>query len=327
VAIGYVGIQGVWTAIAWTSEDGDRWDLAPIDDAPGSFAVSVAVAAGGGEGHRIVAVGRSGGAPVAWDTTDGRTWTRRTVPTLGDGSTWERMVTVLSTDSGYIAGGSAGPELGDRHARFWRSADGVAWEPVPDDPGFAGAEVVSIVARGGGFVAVGRLGTGQRGSGSIAWVSGDGIRWQRIESPALASGLVAALDGARDGSLVAVGSDLDERAALAWRSADGKTWDLAPSEDSRLYHGDKIRMTDVSVLPGGGYVAVGNYVGLQYGTATSWTSADGVTWRRAPGHPALEQGEMLAVTVARSELIAVGSFGAPDNYIPTIWRSALPAGA
>ena len=326
VGVGYVGIEGVWTAIAWTSTDGNRWDLAPIDDSSGSFAVSVAAAPAGDEGGRIVAVGRSGGVPVAWDTVDGQAWTRQTIPTFGDGSTWERMVTVLATGSGFIAGGSAGPELGDRHARFWRSADGIAWEPIPDDPGFAGAEVVSIVAQGSGFVAVGRLGTGQRASGSVAWVSGDGDRWQRIEAPALASGLVAAVTEARDGSFVAVGSDLDERAALVWRSGDGTTWDLAPSEASRLYNGDKIRMTDVSVTPGGGLVAVGNYVGLQYGTATSWTSTDGVTWRRAPGYPALEQGEMLAVTVGRSAMTAVGSFGAPDNYIPTIWRSQLPAG-
>jgi hypothetical protein len=324
VAVGYVGVRGSWTAISWTSADGDRWSLGSIDDAPGSFAVSLAVAAGAG--GRIVAGGRSGGEPAAWVSPDGRAWTRSTVPTLSGGSTWERIVTVLATDDGLLAGGSAGPELGERHARFWRSADGTTWEPVPDDPDFGGAEVVSIVARDGGFVALGRLGTGQRGFGSIAWVSGDGNHWQRIDSAALASGLAADVATAPDGSLVAVGSDLDERAALVWRSADGTAWDLAPGEDSRLYNGDKIRMTDVEPLPGGGFVAVGNYVSLQYGTATSWTSADGLSWRRAPRHPALEQGEMLSVAVGRSQLVSVGSFGAPDNYIPTIWRGPLANG-
>lgn len=324
VAVGYVAIRGTWTAVAWTSTDGDRWDLSTIDAAPGSFAV--ALADGPGANGRIAAAGRSGSAPVVWDSVDGRRWTRRTVPTLGSGSTWERIVTLLATDSGFIAGGSAGPELGDRRARFWRSVDGVTWQPSPDDPDFAGAEVVSIAAREGGFVALGRLGTGQRGSGSIAWVSDDGVHWQRTESAALAAGLIAAVAVGPDGSLVAVGSDLDERAALVWRSADGTAWEPAPSEDSRLYNGDKIRMTDVAPLPGGGFVAVGNYVGLQYGTATSWTSVDGLSWRRAPAYPALEQGEMLAVAVGRSDLVAVGSFGAPDNYIPTIWRGPLPGG-
>jgi hypothetical protein len=235
-------------------------------------------------------------------------------------------VTVLATDTGFMAGGSAGPELGDRHARFWNSSDGETWVPAPDDAGFGGAEVVSIVRRGSGYVAVGRLGTGQRGTGSIAWMSDDGARWQRIASPALASGLVAALAVGPDGSLLAVGSDLDEREALVWLSADGTKWQLAPSEESRLYNGEKIRMTDVAPLPRAGFVAVGNYVGVQFGTATSWTSADGITWRRAPGYPAVEQGEMLAVAIGRSNLIAVGSYGAPDNYIPTIWRGPLPNG-
>jgi hypothetical protein len=324
VAVGYVGMRGRWTAIAWTSDDADHWSLESIDEAPGSFAVSLAV--GPGSGGRIVAGGRSGSRPVTWDSTDGRTWTRRSVPTIGDSATWERIVTVLATDTGFIAGGSAGPELGDRHARFWRSADGATWEPVPDDPAFAGAEVVAIAQRGSGFVAVGRLGTGQRASGSIAWTSTDGNTWRRSASPDLATGLVAAVAAAPDGSLVAVGSDLDERAALVWRSQDGATWELTPEEDSRLYYGDKIRMTDVTALPGGGFVAVGNYVGVQYGTAAGWTSADGLTWQRAPRYPALEQGEMLAVAVGRDELIAVGSFGAPDNYIPTIWRSPLSNG-
>jgi beta-lactam-binding protein with PASTA domain len=79
-------------------------------------------------------------------------------------------------------------------------------------------------------------------------------------------------------------------------------------------------MTDIIALASGGFLAVGNYVGMQYGTATSWLSSDGLTWQRAPGYPALEQGEMLAVIEGPDSLVAVGSFGAPDNYIPTVWQ-------
>ena len=290
-----------------------------------SFAVSLT--AGPGADGRIVAAGRSGPTAAVWDSVDGRAWTRRHVPTIDGGSTWERIVTVTATSGGFIAGGSAGPELGDRVARFWHSSDGIAWQAVPDDPGFAGGEVVAIVERAGGFVALGRLGTGQRATGSVAWLSEDGLRWRRVDSPELASGLVAAVTLAPDGSFVAVGSDLDERAAVSWRSADGTAWETAPSAPSLTYNdGDKIRMTDLAPLPGGGFVAVGNFVGLQFGTATSWVSADGLSWRRAPAYPALEQGEMLAVATSGPELLAVGSFGAPDNYVPTIWRGPLPGG-
>jgi hypothetical protein len=321
VAVGYVGLRGVWRALAWTSEDGDRWTVAPIDESSGSFAVSLATPPAG-DGP-LVAGGRAGPEPAVWTSSDGRSWSRRTVPRLGGGAAPKRIAVVLATGDGYLAGGSVGPELGDRHARFWRSSDGLAWEPVPDDPAFDGAEVVSIVDHAGGYVALGRLGSGQRGTGSTAWVSRDGASWQRIDAPSLSGGLVNAVVEGADGRLVAVGSDLDEREAVVWRSSDGTAWEQAPREDSRLYNGDKIRMMDVASTPVG-LVAVGNYVGVQYGTATSWISGDGLSWRRAHAYPALEQGEMLAVATGGPSLVAVGSFGAPDNYIPAVWLSRLP---
>jgi hypothetical protein len=326
VAVGYVGIDGVWTAIAWRSTDGEHWALEPIDATPGSFAVAITAGRGGLE-HDAYAAGRSGREPVVWaDAGDGH-WTPTHLPALGGGAVPERVVAITATDGGLLAGGSAGPELGDRRARFWRSRDGAQWEALPDDDAFAGAEVVAIEPLdGGGYVAAGRLGTGQRGTGSVALVSDDGVTWRRIDDPSLATGLVNGFATAADGSIVAVGSDLDEREALVWRSTDGgATWEAAPREASRLYEPYKIRMTDVVATPGG-LVAVGNYVGLQYGTATSWVATDWTHWTRAPNYPALGQGEMLAVTRGGPGLVATGSFGAPDNYIPTIWLGEAPGG-
>jgi molecular chaperone DnaK len=320
VAVGYVGLRGIWTAIGWTSTDAEQWALTTIDPTPASLAVAVAtVPVTGG----FVAGGRVDRAPAIWASADGTTWRRQDVPTLSNGAEWERITTVLPTSGGFIAGGSVGPELGDRRARFWSSADGTSWEAVPDDPAFAGAEVADILAVGNRFVAIGKLGTGQRWTGSIAWVSDDGRRWRRIDSPELAGGIAAAVAPAPGGGMVAVGSDLDEREALDWRSSDGSSWQAAPREASRLYNGEKIRMTDVTAVRGG-LVAVGNYVGVQYGTATSWVSTDGLSWQRAGDYPALGQGEMLAVTRGGPGLVAVGSVGAPDNYIPTIWLTAEP---
>lgn len=322
-AVGYVGIDGVWTAIAWRSGDGGRWTLESIDDAPASFAVSVAADPRTG---RVYAAGRSGPDPVVWAATGGG-WTRTGIPTLSGGAERERAVAIVATRDGLLAGGSAGPELGDRRARFWRSTDGAVWAPVPDDPAFAGAEVVAIESlAAGGYVALGHLGTGQRSTGSVAWRSDDGVAWRRVDDPALAGGLANALATDADGSLVAVGSDLDEREAVVWRSTDGgATWQRAPREDSRLYEPYKIRMTDVVATPGG-LVAVGNYVGLQYGTAASWLATSWESWTRSANYPALGQGEMLAVAGGGPGLVAVGSFGAPDNYVPTIWLSDLPGG-
>jgi len=322
VAVGYVGLEGRWRARAWSSSDGLSWTVHPIDERVGSFAVAIAVAPDG----TFVAVGRAGREAAAWRSPDGVAWERSTVGSLvADGadrpaSAAERMAAVLATADGLLAGGSAGPELGERRARLWRSVDGATWTPVSDDPAtFVGAEVAAITEVTGGYVALGRLGSGARPTGSLAWTSDDGRTWQRVDDPALAGGLAVAIVATPAGVL-AVGSDADEREAVAWSSADGRSWVRAPGEPARSYFGGKIRMTDVVATPSG-FVGVGNYVGLQFGTGTSWLSRDGLAWAQAPDQPTLGQGEPMAVARWADRLVIVGSRGAPDNYIPTVWLS------
>ena len=332
VAVGYVGIAGDWRARAWSSTDGIHWALVTIDDRSGSFAMAVAAAPGGG----FAAVGRVGREAAGWRSDDGRTWSAATVGSLvmgDDGGAVasrgpddaERMTSIVSTPDGLIAGGSVGPEVTGQaglRARFWRSPDGARWTPVPDEAArFDGAEVEAILAvpGGRGFVAVGGRGAAGFAISSLAWTSTDGTSWQRVDSPALETGRVHAVAPLGSG-FVAVGSDADEREAVSWTSADGVTWTKAPTEASRLHSGEKIRMTDVVATPEG-LVGVGNYVGLQYGTGTSWLSSDGLRWTMAPDQPTFGQGEPEAIIAWRDHLVIVGSRGAPDNYIPTVWLS------
>ncbi len=314
VSVGYV--YPGWHPQAWTSVDGSAWTLSPMGATEFTFPVALAV----GEDGTIVAVGRSGKLPLAWTSSDGRAWEPRAVAILGDESVAERMTSVVAMPGGFLAGGSVGPELFERHARFWISPDGGSWQPVADDSAaFADAEVRSIVRFGDGYVAVGVLGSVQRYTGSVAWTSPDGRTWTRVDAPDLGRGRAVALVVAPFGGLVAVGSDLEEHEAFAWTSPDGRSWTLAPSEPSRQYPG-KVRFTDIAVV-GDEVIGVGNYVGLQRGTAISWVSRDGVTWTKAVSAPVQEQGEFYAVAAARPGLVAVGSFGAPDDYIPTVWLS------
>ncbi len=313
VAVGYV--YPGWTPVAWTSADGATWRAVSMGDAPFTFPVSVAV---GGSG-RLVAGGRSGPEPIAWTSDDGSAWVPHRVPTLGTDGTAERITTVVATADGFLAGGSVGPELFERRARFWRSRDGAAWEPVADGAAFSDAEVRAIVSTPDGLVAVGVTGSAQRATGSVAWRSPDGIGWTRIDDDALSAGRAVALVVAPWGGLVAAGSDLDEGEALAWTSTDGSAWALAPTEPSRRYPG-KIRFTDLVAI-GDAVVGVGNYVGLQFGTATSWISHDGIGWTKARDAPVQQQGEMYALAPGGPGIVAVGSYGAPDNYIPTVWLS------
>lgn len=314
-AVGYV--PNDWLPAAWTSADGLTWSLHAMGATDFTFPVALAVGADGS----VVAVGRSGRKPVAWTSTDGVTWQRHEVPVLGTADVAERMTAVVAGAAGFVAGGSVGPELFDRHARFWRSADGVGWQPVPDAPAtFANAEVRAITRSGDGFVAVGVVGPAQEPSGAVAWTSPDGLHWTRVDDPAMVGGIAVAVAPAPFGGLVAVGSDLDRRNAVAWTSPDGVRWVRAADETSRMHSGGYAWMTDVTAI-GDDIIAVGEYQGLQRGTATSWVSRDGLHWVEARPAPVQEQGEFYAITPGGPGAIVVGSFGAPDSYVPTIWLS------
>ena len=306
-----------WTPVAWTSPNGDAWSIHTMGTTGFTFPVALATGADG----TVVAVGRAGQLPVAWTSVDGVTWKQHRVAMLGGTGVAERMTTVVAARHGFLAGGSAGPELFERHARFWTSADGSEWRPVPDDPAaFANAEVRAITRLGDGFVAVGVVGTAQQHSGAVAWTSPDGLIWTRVDDPAFVGGIAVAVVAAPFGGLVAVGSDLDRREAVAWTSADGQHWTRAPTEPSRQWPGGYAWMTDV-VSIGASVIAIGDDQGLQRGTATSWVSRDGTRWDRARSAPVQEGAEFYAITPGGPGVVVVGAFGAPDSYVPDVWLS------
>ena len=316
VAVGYVPPD--WVPAAWTSPDGLTWSIhLTMGVSDFSFPVSVAAGASG----TTLAVGRSGKLPVAWTSADGVTWHQHPVPVLEGSDVAERMTTVVASAGGFVAGGSVGPELFDREARFWTSADGVKWQSAPDDrAAFANAEIRAITKFGDGFVAVGVVGAAQHPSGAVAWTSPDGSSWSRVDDPSFADGIAVAVVPGPFGGLVAVGSDIGRREAVAWTSPDGRRWTRAPKEPSREHSGGFVWMTDVVAI-GDSVIGIGDYQGLQRGTATSWVSRDGIHWDQARSAPVQEQGEFYAITPGGPGAIAVGSFGAPDSYVPTIWLS------
>ena len=312
-AIGYAPPD--WQPVAWSSPDGQGWAFHLIGTAAFTFPVSLAVGADG----VVVAVGRSGRVPLAWTTRDGSTWEGHDVAILGTGGVAERMNAVAAGSSGFVAGGSAGPELLDRHARFWTSPDGIAWEPVADDAAaFADAEVRAISPFAGGFVAVGSVGSVQDRTGAVAWLSKDGQSWARIDDPAFLGGEAVSVTTGPAGGLIAVGYQVDRTVAVAWTSPDGRTWKRAPDEPSREHSGGFAWMTDVLSV-GDVAIAVGDVQGLQRGTAISWVSKDGLTWQQSASAPVQEGAEFYAIAPTGSGALAVGAFGAPDSYVPEVW--------
>ena len=312
IAIGYVPPD--WTPAAWTSSNSLDWAYHQVGTTAFTFPVALTTGPQGG----LVAVGRQLDHPVAWTSADGASWQLHVVPVLG-GMNAERMTAVAATRFGYVAGGSAGPELFERHARFWTSNDGVTWETVTDDKtAFADAEVTAISAIGDRLVAVGWLGTAQHHTGGVAWTSSDGRRWTRVDDPAFKDAAAASMIVAPFGGLLAVGSDIEKKAALAWLTADGQHWQRVTAGD----YGDRrnLWMTDVAAV-GDRVVAVGSSQATQRASGTSWVSADGITWEQAHPAPILEQLELLAVSAGGPGAVAVGDFGGPDSAVPRVLLS------
>ena len=219
---------------------------------------------------------------------------------------------------GYL-GGLAGPI----EARFWWSADGRSWSPGTLDGDPAGTRVAAVEPLpGGGFVAVGATGDARAADGSAVWTSPDGRTWTRLaDRAALRRGVMRRLTAAGGLGLVAVGNSADSTRAVAWRSADGTDWTVAPDAPSLGNFGLGVEMHDVA-WDGTRLVAAGHRLfGTQYPTGVVWVSTDGMTWDRATESAALSQGRIEGVAAVPGGFAAVGTFGAPDAAIPTVWLS------
>jgi hypothetical protein len=324
VAVGYTFPDFV--PVTWTASQPDRhrWTLAglPTTATDGAFALSIAAGAvAGPTAGRVAVVGHAGNDATAWTSSDGVTWE----PATGGDAFVEGpatgMTTVVAGPDGFLAGGFAGALNQPGVPRFWGSPDGRAWSRLSSDGAGPTGRVASIAAGPGGFVAVGTVGPVGHPTTSAVWTSADGVRWQRIpDSPVLGKGAMASVAAGGPG-YVAVGSAMDSAAALVWLSEDGRTWQLAPAQDSLTYHGLGITMADVIAGPGQ-LLAVGHFLfGQQFGQGTAWTSPDGRTWTRMPDQASLGQGEPQAVIADGAGYVATGTVGAPDNYIPTVWLS------
>jgi hypothetical protein len=225
-----------WAAAVWVSADGTAWERVTHDEA--LF---------GGAGDQVmmsVAAGGPGYVAVGW------------------------------TDYGFFTGGMTDrfgdyPEdVGLLDAEVWVSADGVAWERVPDPAGaFTGPgnqRMEAVVAGGPGLVAVGfesRDPVGMNlGAQAAIWTSRDGYTWER-----------ASLDGASVGPL----------GTMLHAAAVGESGLVAVGRDISMYVGAPIPEN-----PGPAeFFAVPTEPGdpakqRSYESAAVWVSSDGVSWER-----------------------------------------------
>ncbi len=128
-------------AAIWRSEDGEAWERVPYQAVFEGIPLTAVVALPSG---RLVAVGR-GSALVSDD--EGVTW--EAMPAFGAG---DATVLALVGDD-LIAAGVPGDAY---EGAYWRSSDGVIWEPLPIGLPFPEAIPIAIGSTGGAVIISGK---------------------------------------------------------------------------------------------------------------------------------------------------------------------------
>lgn len=332
---GFVAAGG---ANAFVSENGTAWQRS----AEGTFGPTGGLSdVAAGPDDQLVAVGVSDSQPAIWTSPDGLNWTGierdgAVFPAAG------RLAEVVFSDGGWVAvgqsevdgwAGPAGSFLG-----MWASSDAVTWEQVVDpvDPGWGNAHVTELLAWHGAVYALGYTQDPTTYLVTPAvWRSEDGREWLRVNRDS--GGDVGKPDGypdwgawiegatATDAALFGVGVQVNwmeppEAWSLAvWRSEDGLTWSLLPTEfqvPGRSTHGSELKP-----IAGDGE----RLVAIELCTYV-WASDDqGDTWHQvAELEMAAECGDGMAWSLAfdGTQFIAAGFDGADS----AIWVGAWTGG-
>lgn len=314
VAVGFE--QPSNTGAVWTSTDGDAWSrLEGFPAAAGSTVAAVT------SGDRLVAVGADGNGAFAWTSRDGTAWTPSDPsPDLVGVPSLTGMNAVVQWQGRYVAGGYADPAYGQHVAAVWTSADGVEWSRLADGAQWEQARIFDLVARPTGLIAVGAVGEGDldRATAGV-WLSPDGVEWERVESPAFANGSMRSVLAAGPG-IVAAGVRATTDGAAVWTSADGRRWAPAPSAPVFESYGRTVQI--LALAPRGREIlAAGWRADAGNGSATVWSSLDGLDWQRMPDEPSFSGGAIARLVPFGDRLIAVGWTGAPDNVSAAAWVS------
>jgi hypothetical protein len=230
----------------------------------------------GGPGFIAVGGGSNDGMDqeaIIWVSDDGLRW--QSVPLFGDAAKG-RIKDIAATPVGYIAVGNdyvKGRE-NPAQALVWRSDDGLVWERVPEQDGFAGSIMTDVSATPDGAVAVGCRSDLQCMAGAV-WHTSDGETWELGAELPMALPMSVAQNG-----VTTVTGGVDEvidyghdRAVLA-TSADGSEWALSdPLAEPQS------AISDLA-LRGDAFLAVGSewLLGADKSNSVLHSSPDGQDW-------------------------------------------------
>lgn len=220
VVEGHPGVCGYTLGeyLVWVSDDGESWTL--VDDSPFDPADEIQDVTDGPAGLVAVGIGWDSGHNV-WVSGDGLSWEAHAVTEVVG------FVAVEAGGPGYVA---VGIDDLSGNAGIWLSGDGVSWErrgPELSD----GESIFWEFARGDDGLILANVALS-----SEVWFSEDGARWQVTLTAE--DGVVMALTSYSGGYLAVGGLDDPDRGdplrAVAWVSADGRSWDQI-EYDERLF--------------------------------------------------------------------------------------------
>jgi hypothetical protein len=138
VVVGETTADAVGHAVAWVSDDATAWRR--IETSAFEAGTMRAVA---WTGTSFVAVGyaTADDRAMAWTSADGETWTAQpTAPSLENHGKAIRLLAVAA-GGGTLLGAGWKSDAGNGSGVVWTSADGVAWERLPDQVSMSGASL------------------------------------------------------------------------------------------------------------------------------------------------------------------------------------------
>lgn len=229
-------------------------------------------------------------------------WRDAAVPTDVFGRAWITDAVVLG-DRTVVVGCDAGAFSvgGETTFGVWVGTDPTTWRAVAapaDQPDPPTECLDSVVASPHGLYA----------HGQGLYRSPDGEAWERVDTEAWAgTGWVDAVAVIGDRVTVIMGHAAEAETSVArlHTTTDGVTWTQVDPTVAEVFDNARV----AQVLEGGdGLLAVGAWPGGEaVPTATAWTSADGMSWRRVtPGGPGFDECSMSAVSPVPQGFVAVG---------------------
>jgi N-acetylneuraminic acid mutarotase len=322
--------SGVGTREVWRSEDGVTWSQVGSSPVLPTIAWTASIAATVfNNAMWIVIAGQS------YSSTDGITWTPRSVVGAIDGSTPREhaSLTVYNGELWYIGGAKVvlvnpSPVVFQRFAQndVWHSPDGINWTRLTPNAFAARQQHAAFVLNNRLWVFGGQTVNPAGFPGpppKDAWSTTDGVTWaqQALDTEIDFSWLQGVVQ--QTDRVTLIGGVLRAYSNKVWQTTNGESWtELAPFDFAPNLLSRGAVFKDAMWLIGGGRLD-----GLD--TNEIWRSSDGLTWSRVnTAGQIFSPRDSHRVLVFNERLWVIGGWdfftaeGGTETFNNEVWSSA-----